>query len=209
MKLGIVLSGASYGKKIGNNQFDRDWNLSKNNIKSNLIDCFPNDEVSVYIVTYTDPSNKQLIDFYNPKKALFLPYEGSHQRTTYKAGLQVALTDDLDFVISTRFDIKFNDFVSNYNFDFNKVNFLFKDMEPHWTNTQYVGDCLHGIPKKYSEQFIQALDIEHQSNGWFMHGLYNRMSSMIGESELHFLLDGNYNSNENIHYELIRATIAE
>lgn len=209
MKLGIVLTGASYGKKIGNNQFDRDWNLSKDNIKSNLIDCFANDEVSVYITTYKGPDNLDLIDFYQPKKSLVLDYEGSHQRTTYMEGLRNLLNEDLDFIISTRFDIHFNSLVSQYDFDYNKLNFLFRDTEPHWSNTRYVGDCLHGIPKKYLEQFIKAIEDEHNSGGWFMHGLYNRMVPVIGEDKIHFLFDGNHNSNSNIFYQLIRATIAE
>ena len=209
MKLGIVLSGASYGQKIGNNQFDRDWNLSKDNIKSNLIDCFPNDDVSVYFATYADQTNSQeLIKFYNPRKAFFLPFEGSHQRTTYKVGLQLPLEDDLDFIISTRFDIKFKDKVSSYNFDYNKVNFLFRDMEPHWSNTKYVGDCLHGIPGRFMKHFTSALEMEHQSNAWFMHGLYNRLLPIIGDNNMHFLFDGNHNSNENQFYELVRANIA-
>jgi hypothetical protein len=209
MKIGIVLAGASYGTKIGNNNFDRDWNLSKDNIKSNLIDCFPNDEVTVYLATYVDSiQNKKLVEFYNPKRAFVLPYQNSHQRTTYKVGLQIVLDDDLDFIISTRFDIKFKDKVSNYNFDYNKVNFLFKDLEPHWTNTRYVGDCLHGIPKKYLNDFVEALSREHESNAWFMHGIYNRLIPMIGENNMHFIFDGNHNSNENQFYELVRANIA-
>jgi hypothetical protein len=209
MKLGILLAGSSYGKKVGNNQFDRDWNLSKDNIKSNLIDCFPNDDVSVYLATYQHPSNSDLIEFYQPKKTLLLDYEGSHQRMTYARGLNELMDEDLDFIISSRFDIKFNNKVATYNFDFGKVNFLFRDTKPHWTNTKYVGDCLHGIPKKYLKLFIESILREHSYGAWFMHGLYNRMASVVGVSELHFLFDGNHNSHDNVFYELIGANIPE
>lgn len=209
-KLGIVLTGASYGKKIGNNQFDRDWNLSKENLKSNLIDCFKEtDDVSVYVTTYENENLDDLFRFYQAKKSLILPYEGSHQRTTYIASLKNLINEDLDFIISTRFDISFNKKVSDYNIDRNKMNFLFKDTEPHWTNTRFVGDCLHAFPKKYLESFIRAIELEHMFNGWFMHGVYNHMVNLIGEDNIHFIFDGNHNSHQNIFYELIRANITE
>ena len=209
-KLGIVLTGSAYGKKIGNNQFDRDWNLSKENLKTNLIDSFKEtDSTSVFLTTYECEKLEDIFQFYNPKKALVLSYEGSHQRTTLIMSMRSLLDEDLDFIISTRFDISFNDKLSNYNFDRNKMNFLFRDGEPHWTNTRFVGDCLHAFPKKYLESFIQAIEIEHMTNGWFMHGLYNQMANSIGEDNINFVFDGNHSSHENCFYQLIRANITE
>ena len=49
-KLGILLTGVSYGYNVGHAQSDRNWNLTKDNIKSNLIDAFrTTDDVSVYL----------------------------------------------------------------------------------------------------------------------------------------------------------------
>jgi hypothetical protein len=115
------------------------------------------------------------------------------------------MNEDLDFIISTRFDIDFNESLSNYNFDMNKMNFIFRDNLDLWTRNRFVGDCLHGIPKLYLPYFLQALMIEHQENSWFMHGIYNRLIDMsFDTAKIHFLLEGNHSSNENSFYNLIR-----
>lgn len=208
MKIGILLVGASYGKSIGNNRFDRDWNLSKDNLKSHLIDCWPNDEVKVYTATYDGPNVHEVNDFFQPIKSTIIPFEGSHQRTTYIQALESLMCEDLDFIIATRFDISFNDFVSNYKFDTDKLNFLFRDLEPHWTNTRYVGDCLYGFHKKYLPILIWAMHQEHVFNGWFMHGVYNRLiASGLPEDDVNFLFEGNHNSHDNPFYTLVRANI--
>ena len=174
MKLAIALIGLSYTEV---NQQVRDWSQTKDNIKSNLIDAFNAD---VYVTTYSQPHINELLEFYKPRYSQIIPYEGSHQRTTYIQGLKLLLDEDVDFIISTRFDIHFNELVSSYNFDFNKVNFIFKDVEPGWSSQGHVGDCLHGIPKKYLSTFIDVVQHEHNHGGNFMHSIYRPIVSAIG-----------------------------
>jgi len=200
MKLAIALIGLSY-TEVNPQVRDCDWSQTKDNIKSNLIDAFNGD---VYVTTYNQPHINELLEFYQPKKQLILPYEGSHQRMTYIQGLKLLLDEDVDFIISTRFDIHFNELVSSYNFDFNKVNFIFKDIEPDWSSQGHVGDCLHGIPKKYLSTFIDAIQYEHNRGGWHMHGIYRPIVSAIGVENTNFLIEGNHFSHENSIYKLFR-----
>jgi len=199
LKLAIALIGLSYTEV---NQQVRDWSQTKDNIKSNLINAFQGSDV--YVTTYNQPHLNELIEFYQPKKHLIVPYEGSHQRTTYIEGLKLLLDEDVDFIISTRFDIHFNELVPSYNFQFDKVNFLFKDIEPGWTNQGHVGDCMHGIPKKYLSTFIDVVQNEHNHGGNFMHSIYRPIVNSIGQENTNFLIDGHHMSHENSVYKLFR-----
>jgi hypothetical protein len=209
MKIGILLVGSSYNDvRINANPFGRDWRLSKDNLKSNLINCFKSShEVSLYLTTYDNPYIEELKQFYNPKKTTILPFDGSHQRTTLASSVEDILQEDLDFIIVTRFDISFNDFVSSWNIDYDKINFVFKDCEDIWNNNRSVGDCLHAFSKKYLESFISSVREEHSCGGQFLHGMYNRMSSMIGSDNIHFIHEGYHASDTNEIYKLNRVKI--
>ena len=156
MKIGILLTGVSYGYNVGHEKADRDWNLTKDNLKTNLIDCFKDtDDVSVYLTTYKHPTNQEVFDFYQPKKLLLLDYEGSRQRTTYAQGLRNVLDEDLDFIIIGRFDIIFKQKITDLNIDFNKFNFIFREIEPHWTKDKFVSDTFFAFPKKFLLFFME------------------------------------------------------
>jgi hypothetical protein len=216
MNLGICLIGASYSHV---NLYGRDWNLSKDNLKTNLVDCFKTeDNVNVYTATYDNTQIQQIHDFYQPKKSLVLPFEGSLQKSTYLKCMQMLLDEDLDFIVTTRFDIFFQQPLSNVNIDRNKMNFVFREIEPHWSQDRFVGDCIFAFPKNYLEHFIYCIEDmlrqdEQWPNGWRMHGgIYNNMARKFGEENINFMLEGNFNSNgskENGLYKLIRSEMKE
>ena len=106
----------------------------------------------VYLCTYPSDTSVELMKSYNPKKALFIPYENSDARLTYKRTLELLLDVDFDLAITTRYDIKFNQNYPVYNFSFNseKVNLAFKE-KGWWEANRYTADpqnfCI--FPKKY------------------------------------------------------------
>jgi hypothetical protein len=210
MHLAIALIGQSYGKL---NLHYRDWNLSKDNLKKNLIDCF-NDQasVSVYTATYENSQVSQITDFYKPKKCLVLPFEGSSQKVTYLRCMQLLLDQEVDFIMSTRFDMFFHEPLTNAKIDRNKMNFVFREKEPHWSEDRFVGDCFFAFPKKYLETFIYCIEdmIRHDQTwpkGWYMHGgIYRNMVEKVGAENINFILDGCHDSSkENDLYKLIRC----
>jgi hypothetical protein len=191
MRIGIVLRGVSYGKSANGNV---DWRIVKDNIKEFLIDSFPGHEVLVYFTTYNNETLDELIDFYNPRKTLLLPSEGSHQRITLLESCQFIQNEPLDFIINTRFDIRWFQKVGQLNLDVNKFNFLYKEVEPEWTNNRFVSDIIFGFPRPFLEHFMQAIVNEHQrpSRPYPMtdfHNSYVRMVEVLGDDKIHFIHD--------------------
>lgn len=207
MKLGIVLTGISFLNIP--NAVNRDWRLSKDNLSQNLINSFTkSNDVSVYVTTYNQPNLSELLEFYNPKKSLILPFSGAHQRTTYIESMKQLITEDLDFIVSTRFDIHFNSPIDTWYFDYSKFNFIFREIDPHWTDDRFTGDILYGFPKKYLSSFIESITREHQApyrDCADLHPIYRHLSGIVGLSNINFLFEGTHNSNNNPFYNLIRA----
>jgi len=206
MKIGIVLTGVAWGQAVGTAKADRDWKLAKDNIKEKLINVIPN--AGVYLTTYPHPELTGMIEHYNASKAVIIPYQGSQIRTTYKRSMEELIYEDLDFIIATRYDIHFNTPVNTWNIDYNKFNFLFKEIEPFWTNDRFVGDALYAFPKKYLFQFIEAINRENlcpYRDNYDMHPMYRHVSHRIGDWNTHFIFDGCHNSGDNQFFKLIRA----
>ena len=209
-KIGIIFTGESYGKNQGVCGSNRDWTLSKDNIKRTVIDSFKETyNVKIYFTTYYHPFIGDMIEFYNPSKMLLLSKEGSHQRTTYIESMKSLLNEDLDFIVATRCDLKYAKPLINFNFDFDKFNFACREIEPYWSNYKFVNDCVFGIPKKYLEQFILSIQLEHASpiRGCpDLHNVYRYIISQIGEDNVHFLIDGCFSSSAVPQiYDIIRA----
>lgn len=207
MKIAICLNGVSYGKNIGETNTDRTWKES--NIKESIIDPLKeNHEVSTYLTTYLfdGQGNKNeeifnLIDYYNPVKTTLLPFKGSNQRSTYAKGLEVLLYEDIDFIISTRFDIQFFKKITEYDIDFNKVNFLFREGPPWWNRCMFVTDNFFGIPKLFLPSFIGAIRYDNRTT-YDMHTVYATLRYFLGEEVLHFLSNDQEYSDSNSHYIL-------
>lgn len=202
MKIAVLLTGLSY-KKEG--YTDRDWKLTANNIKENIIDCWIEDSTDVYLTTYDNNDNTELLDFYKPKKFNILNYKGSDQRLTYIKSLELLLNEPIDFIISTRFDIHFKEKLCYLNINFDKFNFLFN--ERGWEHKKFVTDNLFMFPKKYLNDFISVIQCEYEtparSNCSDLHNLYNRLS-YLGENNINVISPTNELSNDNSFYKLIR-----
>ena len=216
MRLGIVLRGITARDQagipsIGGKPNMRDWNLCKDNIKEKLIDPMKSlHDVTTYLTTYKGSPVEDLEKFYDPTSVFLLDYEGSHQRITMIKSIYQIRDEPIDFVISTRFDLEFFKSVSEYNFDFNKFNFLYKEIEPNWTNSKFVSDCFFAFPIKYAESFIEAItnEFKHPSRVGYtdMHNAYVRMKEVIGEENLHFIHDAPHpvREGENEYIKIIR-----
>lgn len=208
MKIGIILTGVSYGNKIGTSFADRDWRLSAESLRDNLILPFEkNNEVQLYLATYTSFLVNDLVQYYQPKKTLILPWANSHQRLTYYESLKQIVDEDLDFIISTRFDVNFNIKVNDFPFQYDKFNFTFKEIEPYWSQNKFVNDVVFGFPPKYLKHLMTSI-IQEQENPVRekpdLHNMYVHMVKKIGEQNINFVFDGFYDSSRNPFYQLVR-----
>jgi hypothetical protein len=183
-KIGIALTGEIYNiPRPAARQ--RDWTLTKDNIKTNLIDSFKkNNNVDVYIATYQDARVNDVINFYSPTKTLLLSPEGSHQRFTYIKSMENLLDQDLDFIIASRFDLFFDHEVINFNWDYDKMNYISPEMMG-WESLQFVADTLFGFPKKYLQSFINSIINSPEDS---MHDIYRHMVADITTENIHFLV---------------------
>ncbi len=146
MNIGINIVGISFGSR------NRDWKETKDSIKKNIIECWDGHSVSTYITTYDSETVSDLIEYYSPKKHQILSLDGSDQRLTYKKSLENLRDEDLDFIISTRFDIDFFNPISKMSMDLDKFNILFNESG----YPKYVCDNFFGFPKKHLEAFIES-----------------------------------------------------
>lgn len=190
MKVGIILRGITTGTAFNG---PRNWTLTKDNIKENLIDSFrKNHNVYVYITTYADSPVDDVVNFYQPSRLNLIPLRDSNQRMTMRASCLDIEGEDVDFVIITRFDIEFLQPFGDLNFDYTKFNFLYKEIEPNWTRDKFVSDIIFGFPKKYLIDFVKCIEMEEampSRNYNDLHNAYNRMCELIGRDNIHFICD--------------------
>jgi hypothetical protein len=203
MRVAINLCGISYGDR------GRDWRRGYENINKNLIYTFENP--NIYITTYHNETQEELIDKYKPKKHQLIQYSNSDLRTTYKKSLESMIEEDIDLIVSTRFDILFNDSISNYNIDPEKFNFFFRE-KGWWDNHRYTADPQYFsvFPKKYSLPLIESVqdvyEKPHRLDCPDLHPTYSRLAPKIGEENIHFIYDVEALSHDNEYVKLDRNT---
>jgi len=106
------------------------------------------------------------------------------------------LDQDLDFIIAARFDLAFDQEVVNFNWDYDKMNFVSKEMMG-WETLQFVTDTFFGFPKKYLQSFINSIKNSHAHleetqpgniGVHYMHDIYRHMVMEVNNENIHFLV---------------------
>ena len=117
-------------------------------IKENVIDPYKKDnDVSLYLTTYANDTIDELTSFYETKHLNLLDPNKSNQRTTMLTALEMIRNEPLDFIIVSRFDIRWYQKIADLNVDYNKFNFLYKEVEPEWSNNRFVSDIIFLFPR--------------------------------------------------------------
>jgi hypothetical protein len=215
LKIGVVLTGHSYTLEKGYSAHTIDWRLAKDNILLNLINPLKKDnQVKTYLTTYNNLLISHLIEFYQPQKTLVVAEKDSHYRGTYMASIQNLVNEDLDYIISTGFDIQFTDIVTTYNISPDKFNFIFRESEPFWSTFKLTGDRFFAFPMKYINAFIESIKFEYDNRisvyaTDHLNNVYTHISRKIGEKKCNFIFEGNHSSAENSHYKTIKEKAEE
>jgi len=207
MKVGILLNGISHGT-------GRIFNDCYENILDTVINPFKIDnDVEVFLSTYTSEFIGEVIKTYSPKKHKAMPIAGSDPITTYIRGLRLLTKEDVDVIISSRFDIHFNMNVVDLDIDYDKINFLFKEKDWHKDPYYFVTDNLFVFPKKYLNDFIDGiiklLTDPPRVGCRDMHGIYKNMMDLVGEDNLNIISDVEELSHDNTFYYLKRPRTHE
>lgn len=220
MKIGINLVGVSYNDGSGRY---RNYEDAIDGFMSNVIEPLKEDghEIKFYIYSYDSIKRNDILKAYEPvKKYHFtdpayntlgggdkLPNGLKAISSNYINSLEQLKNEDLDLIISTRFDINFlkNPF-KEYSFDFSKFNFLWR--EPEFTHLPIVNDTFIVFP--YSmlgnaiESIIEMESIPPYGINIAMHNWYLPMVKQVGEDNVQWVCDEFVNAISNDLYKLMR-----
>ena len=220
MKIGINLVGVSYND--GNVGRYRNYEDALEGFMNNIVNPLKEEEheIHFYLFTYDSTKKEDIIKTYNPTKSTFLDpnynkFGGGDKlengmktiSATYINSLFQLQNEDLDLIISTRFDISFNkNPFKEYKYDFNKCNYLWR--EPEFTHVPIVSDTFIVFPHSMTKNLIDAI-IETESNPPFgvdvsMHNIYIPMCNQVGEDNVKIVCDEFKRSDINDLYKLTR-----
>jgi hypothetical protein len=220
MKIGINLVGVSYNDGVIGRY--RNYEDAFDGFMNNVIMPLKEDghDVSFYLFTYDSSKKEEIISNYNPKKYTFL--DPSYNKlnggdlienkmkilsVAYLNSLNQLIGEDLDLIISTRFDMNFfkNPF-KEYDYDFNKCNFLWR--EPEYIELPIVNDTFIVFPHNMTENLINAI-IDMETNPPFgvnvgLHNLYLPMLKQVGENKIQWVCDEFITKKTNNLYKVTR-----
>ena len=100
------------------------------------------------------------------------------------------------FVINTRFDLCFFKQLKYFNIADEKFNICFKDHEEYWISEKKTSDLLWIIPYRYIHNLINAANETSKYDPMSLHLIVNHLN--LDESELNFMIDGNFTSNTDV-----------
>ena len=220
MKIGINLVGVSYNDGLEGRY--RNYEDAIGGLFTNIVNPLQKEghEIFFYLFTYDSIKRNQIIESYKPTKYTFLDTNYNKlgggnlinpqikiMSFTYINSLHELINENLDLVISTRFDINFfkNPF-HEFLFNFEKCNFLWR--EPEHTHLPIVNDTFIVFPHSMIEKFIHAI-INMETNPPYginigMHNLYLPMLEQVGKEYVQWVCDEFINITNNTLYKLMR-----
>lgn len=205
MKIGINLVGVSYNNAVEGGRL-RNYEDAIGNFYKHIVDPLQEKghKIQFYLYSYENEKQKKIISDYFPCKKFHFtkpdynklgggdPTPGGWKvmSISYFNSLHQLKDEDLDLVISTRFDINFkqNPF-ELYDFNFNKMNFLWR--EPEFMDLPIVNDTFLVFPYKMLDNVIKSVIAmeENPSRGIkaHMHNWYLPMVDQVGESNVQWV----------------------
>ena len=223
MKIAINLVGVSYTELGRTRKYTDSYDSFIEHIVNPLKE--QGHDISFYLSTYDSDKKDDIIKTYNPVKSTFLDrnfallgggdvvdVEGKPMLImvyTYLNSLLQIKEDnpDIDIIISTRFDMmwKLNPF-ENFNFDFNKFNFLFRDHI--YTENPLACDAFYVFPYNMIDDLISAI-VELNDNPYNgvkigLLNLHHPLKQLIGNENINIVCDEFLRSDYNSIYDLKR-----
>lgn len=215
MKIGISISGVHYDD--GNIYRYRNYEDAVNEFFTHVVNPLRDmgHEVVFYLYSYntikTEDVKKQFqplikSEFVDQRTQRLIPGT-TVQNTNIIRGFMNMVGEDLDVIIRARFDQKFNkDVFKEYNWDFDKFNFLWREPEMH--DLPLVNDTFFIFPSNMLEKIIEAmLDVElnpHKGIKVALHNMYWTVVNKVGEENIQILDERFVTSEMNELYTLTR-----
>ena len=204
MKIGINLVGISYNDGSNGSRY-RNYEESVSSFFRYIVNPLleKGHDIKFYLFSYDNIKKNDIIKVYNPTKSNFVNEcyntlgggdiisDGFKMMSiSYINSLEQMIGEDLDLVISTRYDINFykNPF-EEYQYDFNKCNFLWR--EPLHTDLPIVNDTFIVFPYNMIQNVINAI-VYMETNPPYnvnigMHNFYLPMIKEVGPENVQWL----------------------
>lgn len=220
MKIGINLVGVSYNDGPGRY---RNYEDAIEGFMTNVINPLKEDghEIKFYIYSYDSIKRNDILKAYQPVKKYHFTHPAYNTlgggdklpnglkaiSSTYINSLEQLKNEDLDLIISTRFDINFfKNPLKEYPYDFSKFNFLWR--EPEFTHLPIVNDTFVVFPYSMLGNVIESI-IEMESIPPYgvnvaMHNWYLPMVKQVGKDKVQWVCDEFVNAISNDLYKLMR-----
>jgi hypothetical protein len=151
-------------------------------------------DIKIYLYTYKTSETNNILEIYKPTKYTILDATTSNSAelaaNTYINSLEVLRNEEIDFIITTRFDL---DIFCNININFEKFNFLFKELNS-WDTANLTSDTFYAFPKYMLNDVIVSLKetwlgkSTHFCPGLF-HCLYKFLTTKLDVSDIYFIDD--------------------
>ena len=222
MKIGINLVGVSYNNAKEGGRL-RNYEDSIENFYKYIVEPFREKGhiVQFYLYTYENEKQDKILNEYIPCiKSKFVKPDynklgGGHKvndgykimTVSYLNSLEQLKNEDLDLIISTRYDINFfkNPF-ELYDYDFDKMNFLWR--EPAFMDLPIVNDTFLVFPYRMLDNVIDSI-IEMEENpphkvSVAMHNWYLPMVNQVGEDNVKWVCNEFITAISNDLYKLTR-----
>lgn len=142
-----------------------DWKLTRENIRKQLLSSFGNSDI--YLSSYRSIDDPLLVDYFQPSAYQFFntEFSGGCDLDCLMDGLRLVQHSRkrYDGVLVSRFDLHFYSPVIEINFDFSKINFLYREFGTESFRIQ--GKCCNGlwyIPLKFIDTFIMSCRLVSQ-----------------------------------------------
>ena len=208
MKIGLNLTGVSYNDGSIVERY-RNYVDSLEGFTNNIITPLIEDghDLSTYIFTYDSIKKNDILKAYpNIKKSTFVEENYNKfmgnidlptdlfkmQALTYINSLNQLIGEDLDVVVSTRFDMFFlkNPF-KIYNYDFTKCNFLWR--EPEYHDLPIVNDTFivfpHSMVQTMIDCIIEMKIAPPRGVNVGLHNFYIPLVNRVGKEQVQWLDD--------------------
>lgn len=208
MKIGIGFFGIIYEGIESSRK--RDSRHCWPNLKKMIVDPYIKEghEVKIYFSTYRteEKIQEEFISTVGPHKIFYNNFKGSNAFTT-KIGTFNLLDDDLDFIILTRSDAHWNQYLIEQNIKYDKFNFLFPE-NFSWKDKQQTCDNFYAWPYSMTDIVKESLIETYNSLDEYdlphTHNLFTKIIKYLDIKKINFISTNEEGSHINFFYSICR-----
>ena len=235
MKVAILLRGITFELEHTTSEGVKqsvDWRLTRENLSKQVIKQYP--DADIYLASYRSKQESELVDYFEPSAYIFhrLSPGGVGELDCLLSGLSLIEKSCIkyDLILISRFDLHFYEPILTINFDYSKVNFLYREFnEASFTMQGKCANAVWCLPLRHLSNFITACQIVNsytpqmlsslsfQDGGFTVeinirqrtHYIYHELKNIVSPEEIHFTRQGYFGSKGSRHvcpyYKIIRS----